>query len=154
MGKEELKKKLKWLFDEEQQLGINEQDRFHNSEEGKKQYEALFENDPCCNDVKSEENIEELMAKLERYNSQVLGRIREFINRNEALSLNAEEKIAQILDSISILIGSNIVEKNTPTFTELPSKIECSLDGLYIIQVRFENICSRLKQIDLLLKLL
>ena len=40
----ELKKKLKWLFDEEQQLGINEQDRFHNSEEGKKQYEALFEN--------------------------------------------------------------------------------------------------------------
>lgn len=65
--REELEKKLKWLFDEEQQLGINEQDRFHNSEEGKKQYEALFENHPSCEDVKSEETIEELTAKLERY---------------------------------------------------------------------------------------
>ena len=59
--REELEKKLKWLFDEEQQLGINEQDRFHNSEEGKKQYEALFENHPSCKDVKSEETIEEFV---------------------------------------------------------------------------------------------
>ena len=65
--KEELRKRLKWLFDEEQQLGINEQDRFHNSEEGKKQYEALFENHPSRKDVKSEETIEELTAKLECY---------------------------------------------------------------------------------------
>ena len=65
--REELEKKLKWLFEEEQQLGINEQDRFHNSEEGKKQYEALFENHPSCKDVKSEETIEALTAKLERY---------------------------------------------------------------------------------------
>jgi hypothetical protein len=86
--------------------------------------------------------------------AQKQGRIREFINSNEALSLNAEEKIAQILDSISILIGSDIVEKNTPTFVSLPSKIECSLDELYVIQGRLENIYSRLKQIDLLLKLL
>lgn len=86
--------------------------------------------------------------------AQKPGRIREFINNNEALSLSAEEKIAQILDSISILIGSDIVEKNTPTFTQVPSKIECSLDGLYVIQGRLENIYSRLKQIDLLLKLL
>lgn len=65
--REELEKKLKWLFDEEHQLGINEQDRFHNSEEGEKQYATLFENHPSCKDVKSEETIEELTAKLERY---------------------------------------------------------------------------------------
>ena len=33
----------------------------------KKQSEALFENHPSCKDVKSEETIEELTAKLERY---------------------------------------------------------------------------------------
>ena len=60
-------KRLKELFDLEQTLGINQKDRFHNSEEGKKQYEALFENHPSCKDVKNEETIEELTAKLERY---------------------------------------------------------------------------------------
>ena len=60
-------KRLKELFDLEQALGVNQKDRFHNSEEGKKQYEALFENHTSCNDVKCEETIEELTAKLERY---------------------------------------------------------------------------------------
>ena len=60
-------KRLKELFDLEQQLGINEKDRFHNSEEGTKQYEALFENSHSCKDVKSDETIEELTTKLERY---------------------------------------------------------------------------------------
>lgn len=58
---------LKKLFDMEQELGINGQDRFHNSEEGKKKYEELFENHPSCKDVKSEETIEELATKLARY---------------------------------------------------------------------------------------
>ena len=60
-------KRLKELFDLEQVLGINQKDRFHNSEEGKKQYEALFENHPSCEDMKSGETIEGLIAKLERY---------------------------------------------------------------------------------------
>ena len=60
-------KRLKELFDLEQALGIKEKDRFHNSEEGAKQYEALFENHPSCKNVKCEETIEELNAKLERY---------------------------------------------------------------------------------------
>ena len=105
------------------------------------------------------EAIGNMNLKMEERNekpelAQKQGRIREFININESLLLNAEEKIAHILDGISTLIGSDIVEKNTPTFTQLPSKIECSLDGLYVIQARLENIYSRLNQIDLLLKLL
>jgi hypothetical protein len=60
-------KRLKELFDLEQKLGIHQKDRFHNSEEGKKQYEALFENHHSCKDVKCEETVEELTAKLERY---------------------------------------------------------------------------------------
>lgn len=60
-------KRLKELFDLEQALGINQKDRFHKLEEGKKQYEALFENSPSCKDVKCNETVEELTAKLERY---------------------------------------------------------------------------------------
>ena len=63
----DLEKRLKELFDLEQELGINQKDRFHNSEKGKKQYEVLFENHPSCEDAKSEETIEGLTAKLERY---------------------------------------------------------------------------------------
>ena len=65
---EELEKKLKWLFDEEQQLGINEQDRFHNSEEGKKQYEALFENHPSCSENLNISDVIKHLSQIQRYN--------------------------------------------------------------------------------------
>ena len=56
-ARKKLEKRLKWLFDEEQQLGINEQDRFHNSEKGKKQYEALSENHPSYNSEFTKPNL-------------------------------------------------------------------------------------------------
>ena len=64
---EELEKELKRLFNEEQQLGINEQDRFHNSKEGKKQYESVSQDLPPCKDVKADETVKELTPKYLQY---------------------------------------------------------------------------------------
>lgn len=96
--------------------------------------------------------MEECKGKQELVQEQ--GHIKRIIDANNKISSNAEETIGNILDTIRTLMGNEIVESNTPTFVPLPSKIECSLDELYIIQARLENIYSKLKQIDLLLKLL
>lgn len=64
---EELEKELKRLFDEEQQLGINEQDRFHNSKEGKNLYKSVSQELQQCKDVKADETIKELTPKHLQY---------------------------------------------------------------------------------------
>lgn len=64
---EELEKELKRLFNEEQQLGINEQDRFHNFKEGKKRYESVFQDLQPCKDVKADETVKELTPKHLQY---------------------------------------------------------------------------------------
>ena len=64
---EELEKELKRLFNEEQQLGINEQDRFHNSEKEKKQYESVSQDLQPCKDVKADETVKELTPKHLQY---------------------------------------------------------------------------------------
>jgi tRNA U54 and U55 pseudouridine synthase Pus10 len=67
MERKDSEKVLKELFELEQELGIPLKDRFHNSEEGKKQYNALIESKPSISDSQHEKTIEELTAKLERY---------------------------------------------------------------------------------------
>ena len=112
------KERLKELFDLEQQLGINQKDRFHNSKEGKKQYEELFENQPTCNDIKNEETIEELALKKERIINelkdiaieQLQTRINELIENMKAI---AGEKIEPI-NSVSSVDYQE--EKTTMTY--------------------------------------
>ena len=67
MKTEELEKQLKQLFNDEQRLGINEQDRFHNSTEGKKQYELVSQELQPCKGEETDETIKELTPKHLKY---------------------------------------------------------------------------------------
>ena len=67
MATEELEKQLKQLFNDEQRLGINEQDRFHNSTEGKKQYELVSQELQPCKGEETDETIKELTPKHLKY---------------------------------------------------------------------------------------
>ena len=67
MTKQELEEQLKQLFTDEQRLGINEQDRFHNSEEGKKQYESVSQDLQPCKGEGTDETIKELTPKHLQY---------------------------------------------------------------------------------------
>ena len=53
-------KELKRLFNDEQ-------DGFHNSKEGKKQYESVFQDLQPCKDVKADETVKELTPKQLKY---------------------------------------------------------------------------------------
>lgn len=67
MTKKEIEKQLKQLFNDEQQLGVNEQDRFHNSEEGKNQYELVSQELQPCKGEETGETIKELTPKHLKY---------------------------------------------------------------------------------------
>ena len=67
MATEELEKQLKQLFNDEQQLGVNEQDRFHNSEEGKTQYELVSQELQPCKGEETDETIKEITPKHLKY---------------------------------------------------------------------------------------
>ena len=67
MTTEELENQLKQLFNGEQQLGVNEQDRFHNSEEGKNQYELVSQELQPCKGEETDETIKEITPKHLKY---------------------------------------------------------------------------------------
>ena len=64
---EELEKQLKQLFNDEQQLRVNEQGRFHNSEEGKTQYELVSQELQPCKGEETDETIKEITPKHLKY---------------------------------------------------------------------------------------
>ena len=106
MTTEELEKQLKQLFNDEQRLGINEQDRFHNSTEGKKQYELVSQELQPCKDVKTDETIKELTPKHLKYS---LAMADVCISEEVAdLTLRILERLQELGDNFSLKDASEI----------------------------------------------
>ena len=126
------KETLKELFDLEQQLGINQKDRFHNSEEGKKQYKAIFENQPTCNDIKNEETIEELALKKERIINEL---------KDKAIE-QLQTRINELIENMKAIAGEKIEPINSVSSVDYPSDNETELitemDDVYGINIPIE----------------
>ena len=106
MTTEELEKQLKQLFNDNQQLGVNEHDRFHNSTEGKKQYELVSQELQPCKDVKTDETIKELTPKHLKYS---LAMADVCISEEVAdLTLRILERLQELGDNFSLKDASEI----------------------------------------------
>ena len=106
MTTEELEKQLKQLFNDEQRLGINEQDRFHNSTEGKKQYELVSQELQPCKGEETDETIKELTPKHLKYS---LAMADVCISEEVAdLTLRILERLQELGDNFSLKDASEI----------------------------------------------
>lgn len=100
MTKQELEEQLRQLFTDEQRLGINEQDRFHNSEEGKKQCELVSQELQPCKGEGTDETIKELTPKHLKYS---LAMADVCISEEVAdLTLRILERLYELGDSFSL----------------------------------------------------
>ena len=109
MTTEELEKQLKQLFNDEQRLGINEQDRFHNSTEGKKQYELVSQELQPCKGEETDETIKELTPKHLKYS---LAMADVCISEEVAdLTLRILERLQELGDNFSLKDASEIRAK-------------------------------------------
>ena len=109
MTNQELEEQLRQLFTDEQRLGINEQDRFHNSEEGKKQYELVSQELQPCKDVKADETVKELTPKHLQYS---LAMADVYINEEVAdLTLRILDRLGELGGNFSLKDACEIKAK-------------------------------------------
>jgi len=66
------KQTLKELFELEQQLGVNEKNRFHNTEKGKELYDLMLEETEQELDADAKKYIYQLMEKKSDYKNKDL----------------------------------------------------------------------------------
>ena len=94
------KQTLKELFELEQQLGVNEKNRFHNTEKGKELYDLMLEETEQELDADAKKYIYQLMEKKSDYKNKdlVIKKAKELYDKySEYLMLDKNIKACAII---------------------------------------------------------